>query len=257
MYIRTFKCFFSGSFQCRLATDPAPPAGTVAAPPSPADFSLGWTFDFGEPPLDRIIRLSRPLSLRQASILPWRDTVVMDGETDRPGFGILPVAASDPLLQSAVSLGTAAKFDAAAGGGAGKERILGFELGFGNLFKSKGNPDPICKSTFTHPFQSAWMGVYRTLKPQRITSLSASVRQAHISHPDTQFQYAHFYSAMGIVDGWRLQTPSISATQGVLAELKNQITPRNSGVWKVDITFFQFDGDTLTGEIFGTLSASF
>lgn len=244
-----------GSFQCRLATDPAPPGGSVTAPPKAGDFSLGWTFDFGEAPLDRVIRFSNPLSLRKGGLMaPWKDTTVFAVEADR-GAGFQHEL-NDPLASAVVSLGANAMFDAAKGGGPGHEAILNFELSLGSLLTAKGSPDPICDTSMSHPMHAGWKTLYQSAKPSRISGIPPGIRKDHIAVPYVQEWYAQIYGAMGKVDNATLQTPSISAPGGVLAEVKAQMAVK-PGSWKLLLFFWQFDGDTLVGDCQGFLSATF
>jgi hypothetical protein len=67
------------------------------------------TYAYKEKPFDRIIRLSKPVDLRNVQVNPWTDTVVRSvmmvvGGTSKPA------PPGNPLVGSAVSLGETAKW---------------------------------------------------------------------------------------------------------------------------------------------------
>jgi hypothetical protein len=187
-------------------------------------------------------------------IWPWKDTKVTDVKVDR-GKG-LSSAAGDPLIGQVVSFG-AAKFDSAKGSGAGKEALIDFEFSAGAEIKASGVADPRITTSWGHPDQGNWKKEYITKKPSAASGISPGRRRDHVMLASVQNMYAHFYSAMGTVADDPLKPPVIAAKSGVLAEIKNQMTPKAPGNWKIHIDFYQFDGDTLTGTVNGWLTASF
>jgi len=105
---------FNGSFQARLAvgmdstnSSPTDPYGTYGKKSAGDGFSA--TYAYKEKPFDRIIRLSKPVDLRNLQVNPWTDTVVysvmmvVNGKSQAAPPG-------NPLIGSVVSLGEKAKW---------------------------------------------------------------------------------------------------------------------------------------------------
>lgn len=258
---RVYLAFF-GSFQCRLATEPAPTGGSPTAPPSPGDFSLGWTFDFGEARFDRVIRLSSPVALRRDGVLrAWADTKVTTVRVDR-GAG-LQDAPADPAIGKIVSLGSGVVFDSAAGGGAGNEALPGFELGITDILTATPVTVPRIATDFGHSQSATWRNEYTTQKAGRAGGIADVRRKNHILSSMGVTMYATFYAPMGTVGSAALRVPAITARAGVFQEIGAQIAvrppfiPPFGGNWSLHVDFFQYDGDTLCGTVNGWLDASF
>ena len=269
MAIKQFFFGLFGSFQARLATDPDP---TDFSPdgPNPAFVSntpiaalgpfsrpgSGWTYDFGEPTFDRVIRTAAPVSLRNALMDNWLDVTVGNLKVDR-GTGFKDLV-GDPFSGAPVSFGSGVKFDSAAGGGTSKEALTGFELTIGKVFKAKPATAPQIVTDMNISQASAWTGEYKTRKQQLAGGITGNLRREVLKW--RMDNYAYFFgSAMGTVDGFVLPAPTISHTTGVLAEVAAQTKAdlKKAGRWELHIDFFRFDGDTLCGQTNGWIVATF
>lgn len=241
---------FSGSFQCRLATDPLPTDTPRADPSKPGQ---GWTFDYGESPFDRIIRLQSPVDLRSALVEPFVPVTVRTVEA-RAGFVVpgidLPyrTVADSALLGLAVSLGLNPKFDSAAGGGAAFEAIINCEPTFGNLFKLSLKTAPKLLGLVRG---SADKVEYLIKKPAGIVAANAvgSVvppRNAALADKD-RFD---FYSD---VFGFSEQSVPVRADINFISgDIPSEVF-RPGWTWDLTLAFSRFDGDTLVGRLTGSL----
>jgi hypothetical protein len=128
---------FSGSFQARLAVgmdrsdaSPTDPYGEYGG--KSAGGGVSATYAYKEKPFDRIIRLSKPVDLRNVQLNPWTDTVVrsvmmfVDGK-------FKPAPPGNALVGSAVSLGEKAKWIEGEG-----YELTGVTLSIGSFLV--GNP---------------------------------------------------------------------------------------------------------------------
>ncbi len=105
---------FGGTFQARMSVgmdasnaSPTDPSGTHGSPSRGAGFSA--TYAYREKPFDRIIRLSKPVDLRNLQVTPWHDTVVDSVKMVVNGkFQSAPPG--DPLTGRVVSLGDKVKW---------------------------------------------------------------------------------------------------------------------------------------------------
>jgi hypothetical protein len=260
MAFSQLRVSFSGSFQCRLATDPDRSNATRS---NPTSAQHGWTFDYGEAPFDRVIRFHSPVELRSALIDRFVPVTVTGIEV-RPQnlFGpfelpFQPVPA-DPLLGTTVSLGDAAFFDSAAGGGAGREAILGCKLAFGSLMTATPKSPPLLLGINRNPATTA---EYFVKKPVAIAAAMATgsivpPRQAvlaapgvtPLSPPRNIENYANFYGASEqIVPVAATIDFSPAGATGVIASLMLGWS------FTLNLGFSHFDGDTLTGRVAGSL----
>jgi hypothetical protein len=267
---------FGGSFQCRLATDFASKGASPrdASEIEPGRPDAGWTFAFAEQPLDRIIRLANPVSLRNALMEGFTPTRVTSIEVQHhPLFGVgfeppfLSVP-SDPLLGAVVSLGANPMFDTAAGGGAVTlEAILNMQFSIGgNLFAAvpvslpklvgARAPDPAFQTP--NGSDSRWIAEYMLRKPQLVAPLSQQmdVRRWNlltVLSPSAGTPYIPRYASFF---GYRCPTATfplkdvnfILNQPGTLGSLLLGWT------WSLELSFFRFDGDTLVGQMDGLLS---
>jgi hypothetical protein len=149
------RLVFSGSFQCRLATEGD---GTDYEPTDRkgvyGKMSVGDTFAYREPKFDRVIRFCDPVALRNAMMDSWEDVRVSAVEVNTTrakltlGGGGRLIPTGDPLLGNVVSLGKKTMFDTKAGYRyGGREAILGLSLSVGGgLFTADGgDPPPVSK----------------------------------------------------------------------------------------------------------------
>jgi hypothetical protein len=245
--IKVFQFGFFGSFQCRLATDPDPTGS--------ARQSTGWTYDLGEVPFDRVIRLSAPVRLRSGLYgRPWSDTKVIGIQTDT-GAGLKPVSPSDPFMSQVVSFGKIVMFDSAAGGGASKEALINFEFSAGTMFKATAPTAPSINTT--NPNVAEGPGFDAAKTAFRAALPTPSARRASYS---SQGAWTAFYQLMGTVDDAALNPPTISAASGALKDVATQMAskpPASKGRWVIHIDFYHFDGDTLCGDCNGWLTGYF
>src|SRR5262245_33040677 len=83
MVLAMMRIAFSGSFQCRLATEGD---GTDHKPTDKkgvyGQFSVGQTFAYREQEFDRFILFSKPVQLRNALLDPWEDVKVTSVEVN-------------------------------------------------------------------------------------------------------------------------------------------------------------------------------
>lgn len=256
--IEEIKIFFSGSFQCRLATDPAPTASSPKGPKNvPAGAAgAGWTFSYQEPAFDRVIRLSKPVSLRNALMEPFRPVKVEQIQI-KPRSPIatlqLPwqTVSTDPLLGTEVSLGSSAVFDTAAGTGAlTQEAILNLKFSIGSLFSAEPKSRVLLDGM--QGSDTAWSADYLARKPGLVLANAANMDVSRFNllttSPSLVGNYSIFYS-------YRCPTRQIS--------LVNVEYPLNvTGILRtlllgwhfyLDLAFYRFDGDTLVGQMDGTL----
>jgi hypothetical protein len=271
--MKQIRIKFGGSFQCRLATDTAT---TRASPRDPSEVEpgrpdAGWTFAYNEPAFDRIIRLSNPVSLRNALIDGFTPTRVTEIEVQfeqlvsipgvEPPWVPIPV---NPLLGVPVSLGPNPMFDTAAGSGpVTQEAILNLQFSIGSdLFKAVPlhTPRLIGPKTLDPAFENPdgtdrrWVLDYLARKPPLVLALGSGAMDTRrfnlLVLPTGRLKtYANFY-------GYRCPTGSFS-----LKDVDFQIgQPGILGgilfgwTWSLELSFFRFDGDTLVGQMDGVLS---
>jgi hypothetical protein len=261
--IRQMHLTFQGSFQCRLATDGASKNASPKLPASDPTTDNGWTFAYNEPPFDRVIRLGNPISLRKELALdPWKDTQVTMVAVDRANGRGLEVVRTDPLLGQVVSLGKA-KFDADVGDGATREALVDFFFSIGKKLVA-GEARPMPKSPGVTE-TSTWETEYMIQKRKLLTSASAALTTSQPLRykvlTDQPFgastfvpgfwisNYADKFKFEGPYPSISLKDVTFAAVNGVIKEMGS---PRQYN-WALDLTFYRFDGDTLTGLVNGTL----
>jgi len=260
VFYKQIKISFSGSFQCRLATDVDQaadslndPYGDMGQPPS-----KGWTFAYGETRFDRIIRCQTPVQLRTALVDPWEPVKVKQIQVQPESFFPGPAMAwqtipADPLLNLSVSLGNQAIFDTPQGGGGpGKEAILNCIVTFGDLLTAT----PVGTPKLKGPEQvSAWSTEYATKKPAAILPLLSSMNATRrkvltttapnnfVEYYRSRFSYKDEISPINTNVDF-----SPAGTTGILAAILTGWS------WTLHLTFSRFDGDTLVGRVEGDLS---
>jgi hypothetical protein len=261
MELKQVKMSFSGSFQCRLATDPDPP---TARRSDPNRSPTGWTHDYGEAEFDRIIRCQSPIELRSALIDSFEPVKVTSidvqlrapvGNVEMP-FQRLP---ADPLLGAAVSLGETAFFDSTAGGGPGSEAIENCQLSFGTLLTATPASKPRLAAIVRDSSSTAGYFVRKAgaiasavatgnIVPPRLAVLAAP-GLIPLSPPRNIETYANFYGMTeDIVPVAATIDFATAGATGIRASLMLGWT------FMINLTFSHFDGDTLTGRVAGNLA---
>jgi hypothetical protein len=250
--IRQLKVSFTGSFQARLATDGDP---TSASPTDPygtyGAASSGWTYRYREPVFDRIIRLSSPVALRTALVDPWTSAVVKTVECDRGG-GLVSVP-GDPLAGQIVSLGKA-KFDTSRGnGGVTREALVDLRFGLGSLLLADPASLPVLDGA--KGGQGAWKAEYTFKKSMLIASSPLDpVRLKVLQEPNRIDSYASFFQIRCPTKPFQLTGVTFqNAVSGVLTQLESPAGTKYD--WTIEMAFFRFDGDSLTGKMDGALVA--
>jgi hypothetical protein len=257
------RALFSGSFQCRLATQPDP---TTFSPTDKEGklgvTGLGWTFAYREKAFDRVIRFSNPVQLRNALMDPWEDVKVKSVEVNTTrgrltmGGGLTPVG--DPLVGQVVSLGDA-KFDTKLGASfTAREAISGLSLsiGGGMLTAQAGTIPPLCQ--VMNADVRAWAQEYEVRKPKLIEIAKSQMDPVRREYLENKMFQNH------LPDGLPY---SFDESGDYIGELKNLRCTSASAfdpkkwldipfTWTIDLTFFRYDGDTLTGRVAGQIYAA-
>lgn len=258
---------FAGSFQCRLATDPAPTSSSPSDPfgdiRRPA--GMGWTFSYDESPFDQLIRCQTPVQLRTALVDPFEPVKVTQIEVQPepplepfPGFELpFQTIFSDPLLGVPGSLGDRAVFSSSAGGGPSKEGILQCEPRFGTLLSVTPKSLPILKGVERVP---GWRTEYLIKKAAAVAPLLISMNTTrrkvltfiNAGPPPSQphlENYANFFELRDEITPIAADINFIPAgATGILASIVLGWS------WTLHLTFSRFDGDTLTGRVEGRLA---
>jgi hypothetical protein len=263
--INQLKIYFAGSFQARLATESDP---TGASPTDPYGVygaaGRGWTFAYRETAFDRVIRLSRPVELRTALMDPWHDAGVTALEEDS-GSGLRPVT-QDVLLGKVLSLGSA-KFDTASGGGAmTREALIDFRLTIGgNLFAANAVSPPRLDGVDGQD-HSAWQADYTARKRTLLRGAGLDAVRARVLADYFYDTYASFFQArcastpatlQGIRFGSQPASPhtmNVRVRPNILYRLDPPASTKYT--WTFQAAFYRFDGDTLTGQVDGTIVAT-
>lgn len=261
MPFKQVRISFSGSFQCRLATDPDPSNATRSDPENRAR-SPGWTYDYGERPFDRFIRLQSPVELRSALVDAFVPVTVTSIEIQPESLGHLDlpfqIVPADPLLGVTVSLGDTALFDSAAGGGASREAILNCKLSFGTMLTATPASPPVLSGIVRDAGTKAEYLVRKpvaiaaalatgSIVPPRLVVLSKP-GQTLLSPPRFIESYADFYGMTESINPVAATIDFVPAgASGILASLVLGWS------FTINLKFSRFDGDTLTGRMMGSL----
>jgi hypothetical protein len=259
---------FSGSFQCRLATNhddttwkPTDKKGVYGT------LSVGTTFAYREEAFDRIIRFSRPHQLREALMDPWQDVKVdwLEVNTTRAkatlGSGGL-TRVTDPIIGQVVSPGDLAMFDTRTGGNYScHEAIINLSLSIGGgMFKADADiPPPLCK--VIGPDVKDWAEEYLQRKPKLLQQFGSKLdplRKACFEEKretDGESRYMHecayLFFEMGTYSGKLRNVRSMGSSN--LDQRKWLDVPFE---WSISLTFFRYDCDTLTGRVEGQIYAA-
>lgn len=250
--IKQLKISFAGSFQARFATDSDAPGDSPTDPYG--DYGTkgkGWTFAYKEKKFDRVIRLSGPVELRSALVDAWKDVVVTGVEADKgKGLASLP---TDQLMSKAVSFGPAIFDTAAGGGGVSFEALVGFKLSIGaSIFQA--DPDPVPVLDGVKGANSAWETEYKTKKPGLIAVSGLDPVRAKVLK-DTYYEtYAGFFQLRCPSKTSKLKGVTFKGPKGVLVDLDPPAATKYK--WTIDLAFYRWDGDTLTGQTDGTVTAT-
>jgi hypothetical protein len=260
---------FAGSFQCRLATDND---GTTDSPSDPGR-SRGWTFAYGETKFDQIIRCAAPVDLRTALIDPYVPARVTKVEVKAPPPFSLAKPPWEPRLMDGliglpVSLGKAVRFSTSAGGGrVTLEALTGFRFSIGNELLAA---DAVKKPQLVGEQGSnpAWSNEYKEKKPGLVAAAKGTMDSARFNVLTTTMAtidaprgvrfsdvYAFFFNKRCPTGSFPVRDPAVQfgAVRGVLSEFLFML-----GVWSwaMELAFYRFDGDTLTGQLDGTLTGT-
>lgn len=243
--VAQLRLVFRGSFQCRLATEAEP----TDRKPGPA-------------PADGIIRFSKPVQLRSALMDPWEDVKVTLVESSfsrdrltmgggKPGPGV------DPLVGKVVSLGPA-RFDTRLGksyrspaGIPCEEAISGLSLNIGGglVTAEPDNPPPLCARK--DPDVKPWSAEYQTRKPGLV---EVHRKRMDPARRDTLERIDH------LADGFEEVGTYVGPLKNFRCNAASRFNPKNwfetPFHWTIDMTFFRYDADTLTGRVDGQIYAT-
>ena len=264
MVFKQVRISFSGSFQCRLATDPDPSNAPRSDPNNPQR-SPGWTYDYGEAPFDRVIRLQSPVELRSALIDAFTPVRVTSIEVQPESIGPIELpfqtVPTDPLLGVPVSLGDTALFDSAAGGGPSREAIVNCKLSFGTELTATPTSKPLLggivrdAATTADYFLRKPIAIAAALATNSIVpprrDVLAKPGLTPLDPPRNIETYANFY---GVTES----TIPVAATIDFVPANATGILASLLLGWSfvVNLKFSRFDGDTLTGRVVGSLEGT-
>ena len=248
--IKNVQIQFSGSFQARLATDND---ATGSSPTDPdgvyGTASQGWTYCYKEPHFDRIIRLSNPVSLRDALIDPWEDTAVTQiaVERDAPKW-VTEAVTHDILVGEIVSLGSA-KFDSSKSG-ITTETLIDFDFSLGFALTADTKQSPQLRGVTKAP--TDWATEYKGKKPSLVATIADPIRKKLLDSSRIE-DLASFFQLYDPIHPVGLENVVIKRPMGILKEIDDAGSTRFN--WILDLAFFRFDGDTLTGRCEGAVTA--
>jgi hypothetical protein len=242
---------FAGSFQCRLAVGSS---ATNDSPPDPyriyGNNTKGGTFSYKERKFDRIIRLSKPIDLRNALIDPWEDTKVK-AVWLYTGKGLQAVS-GNPLIGQVVSLGSSVKFSEAD---PVFWNLIDFKLSIGadGLFlvadRQTGPPE-----TQLVDGSSQLVDEYKSKKTELIpVTRMDPVRKRVLEDPVYFEAYASQFKRIGHYPFILLVPGSVRLFARFDGYDKMDLA--RSYIWTLFLRFERWDGDTLTGRVSGDLFA--
>ena len=228
---------WKGSFQCRLATDPAP-SGASPAGPGPVDpFSNGWTLTFGEAKFDRLIRLVDPVQLRTALVEPWTPVKVSEVKLQFAG-GIIK---TDNAMKGAIVSYGRSFFE----GPRGLEELRGLSLriGLGPMYDFFGVPRVAAKLTGVTSDPSRTKAMYGMAKASKISKVTNATRRSLLESEIWINWYASIYA-------FKEETKLVD-----LKDLRGTAlfdgNPVGALDWSFKTSFSGYDGDTLVGHVEG------
>ena len=264
--IKKLRILFKGSFQARLSTESAPtdasptdPSGAIRPHPYPYP---GWTFSYRESKFDRIIRTHSPVELRSALMDPWTAVTVKTVESD-DGSGYKTVPSSDQLFGKIVSFGSKVVFDTKSGpGGITHEGLKHFSFTIDDLSSTPAvfrNLDPALLPLLDgdRGGDASWESDYKARKPSLIASAGTMdpERKKVLGPSHSYFEtYASYFKARCPTKPFKLKGVLFGKNvSGVLTKLDPPASTKY--VWTVQLAFYKFDGDTLTGICDGSVLA--
>jgi len=240
---------FAGSFQARLAvggdssaSSPTDPYGTYG-PPSRG---MAATFAYQEKPFDRIIRLSKPVDLRNARIDPWTDTTVNSVQIN-VGKGLVSAPPGNPFQGQVVSLGDKVKWIEDEG-----YEIDGLELSIAS-FLAGGKPSGKLGGWNVRSDPQA-AAEYQKEKPKRIEAAKGvdPVRARVLKEVDLGKTWAPIFTNIGVYDfALAAHGLHLNANFGSSGTMDK---PTNYS-WSVHLEFSRWDADTLGGQVSGSIHA--
>lgn len=239
---------FAGSFQARLAvgmdpgdSSPTDPYGTYGKKSG----GVGATCAYQEKPFDRIIRLSKPVDLRNARIDPWEDATVKSVQMDS-GKGFKPAPPGNPFLGQVVSLGSAAKFIEGEG-----YEIDGLMLSVGPFLTAK--PAGVVSSSYKNDAKAE--AEYRIKKTVLFTTSQLDPVRARALRElsATSFEsWRVIFTSIGLFDFFlERQSVNFSARFSDGSALDS---PANY-LWYANLRFSRWDPDALGGQLSGAVGA--
>jgi hypothetical protein len=242
---------FASSFQARLAvgldssdSSPTDPYGTYGRKSG----GIGATCAYQEKPFDRIIRLSKPLDLRNARIDPWQDTTVR-GVDLFVGRKYKPAPPGNPLEGRVVSLGEKAKWIEDEG-----YEIDGMTLSIGPFLTARPTQRVGGYKVGAIPEYKA---EYQREKPARIKASQGQMDPLRL-WVLTENEATHFDSGAAIFTNNAVSTLSLdpqSLTFTARFGDGSTMDPPANYLWEASLVFSRWDPDALGGQLIGTMSA--
>lgn len=244
---------FAGSFQARLAvgadpgdSSPTDPYGTYGK--KSLGTGVSATYTYREQPFDRIIRLSKPVDLRNAWIYPWHDTIVFSVQMV-VGGKYKPAPPGNPLDGRVVSLGEKAKFIEGEG-----YEIDGMTLSIAPFLVARPTRTVDGWNVGALPSRKA---EYQREKPARITATQGQMdpirAQVLMANFATNFDsWATIYTNIASY-GFTLDQQTLIFTDA-FGEGGTMDPPANY-LWGASLVFSRWDADVLGGRLDGSIGA--
>ena len=189
---------------------------------------------------------------------PWTAVTVKTVESDN-GSGYRAVPSSDLLSGMIVTFGDA-KFDTkAGGGGVTREALADFSFHIGDpsfplpVIGAKPATTPVLDGV--DGSDASWSKDYKARKPSLIKKASSIDPERKKVLADTYFDsYESFFQLRCPTKPVKLKNVLFGKTvSGVLTKLDSPASSKYD--WTVQLAFYRFDGDTLTGICDGSLLA--
>ncbi len=249
--VTQLEILFAGSFQARLAvggdggaSSPTDPYGVYGLKSQ----SVGATFSYKEKPFDRIIRLSKPVDLRNALIDPWKDTTVSDVNLHAGKGHNKPAPPGNPLVGRVVSLGEKVKFI----------EDEGYEI--------DGLMLSIAPFLMAQPAErvSGWkVGQVAERKAEYQKEKPARIKAANGQIDPIRTRVLNENLAMGVFDTWATIYTNFTVYTFRLAPHSLQFTAQFGGnyamdppahyAWEASLVFSRWDADALGGQLLGAV----
>jgi hypothetical protein len=247
---------FAGSFQARLAVGMDPSASSPTDPYGTYGLKSGGagaTCAYRETPFDRIIRLSKPVDLRNARIDPWTDTTVKSVLINA-GKELVPAPPGSPFQGQVISLGDKVKWIEGSDG----YQLDGLELSIGSFLaggKPIGELSPWVDPKPAPPVDPA---EYSREKPKRIQAVQGQLDEVRARvlqevEKNEWGAWPAFFKMTAEYDfGLIAQSLQLRANFGSSGAMD---LPSNY-YWTVNLVFSRWDPDTLGGQVSGAIYAT-